>query len=99
MNAHVADVGGEAALLGQEVHEGLGQGQRDAVDLIAAAADQMDVNLVLDGVVRGRSMTEVGMGDESDLFENLERPVDSGEIDPRGPSLHFGQYFFGGPVP
>jgi 4-amino-4-deoxychorismate lyase len=63
-------------LFGQGVDE-LGVG---VVDAAAGVADDVHV-LVLGRPVRRGPMTEVGVPDEPDLLQQLQRPVDGGDVD------------------
>lgn len=70
------DVGGEADPFVDPGDELVGGVEGDLADPAAAAADEVDVGGVLGEVVAGRAVVDVGVPDEAELLEGLERAVD-----------------------
>src|ERR1700750_277549 len=64
------------------------------VDLPAALADQVYVAGVAGQVVRGRAVVQVRVGDEAEAVQQLQRPVDGGDVDALGGLLHAGRDLF-----
>ena len=68
------------------------------VDLPAVLADQVHVARVAGQVIRRRAVVQVGVGDEAEAVEQLERPVDRGDVDALGGLLDAGRDLFRGRV-
>src|SRR5512138_2957585 len=58
----------------QRLGQSLEQLRRDLADVAAAAADQVDVGLVEHSVIRRSAVRQVRVGDQSQLFQQLQRP-------------------------
>ena len=67
-------------------------------DAVAIPADQVEVLVVGDRVVRRRAVAEVRVPDQAELLEDLERAVDGGDVDRRGLLAHPRQHLVGGGV-
>ena len=84
----VAQLGGEVG------------GHRDVrLDHVRAVpADQVDVVVPVGEVVRRRAVPEMGMADQPELLQQLQRPVDGGDVDPRRRPPHLHEDVVGGRV-
>ena len=72
--------------------------RRDRFDRVAAAADQMDVRLLGRRVVGRSAVIEMGMGDETELLEELEVAVDGRDVDRMSSGTDFDADVFRGRV-
>lgn len=66
---------------------------RNALHLAAAIARQVDVRVIIDGVIRGCAMADMRMRHQPDLFEHLKRTIDRGQIHAARMPLHFREQF------
>ena len=78
MHGHVGDVGAEAALRGEPVDELGRERHRHLVDGVAAEADEVDVRPVIGELIGRRAVVEMGVRDDAEPLERLERAVDGG---------------------
>ena len=60
--------------------------------LLAIPADQVEVLVVADRVVRRRAVAEVGVPHQAELLEHLEGAVDGGDVDRRGLLADLGEH-------
>ena len=95
----MTNVGNKALIPFELVDEGRDGLGRDLVHGAAVSADQMHVLRRGRGVVRGCAMAEVGVLDEAELFEELERPIDRRDVDRGRPLLDPGEGFFRSGMP
>ena len=77
----VRDVGREPERLVEPRDELVGDGQRGLADPAAAPADDVQVGRVLGEVVARRPVVDVGVPDQAELLQRLERAVDGGGAD------------------
>src|ERR1700759_252629 len=87
-HGQVADVGIEPLLGLQGRNQRPGHVRADLGDLPAAPADQVHVVGVLGQVVGGGAVPEVGVADHAQLFQQLQRAVDGGDVDAAGGLAH-----------
>ena len=74
------DVDEEGVVLLEGLGERAQQIGRDLGDVTADPADEVDVLLLPHRMVGGCPVREVGVGDEAELLEQLQRPVDRGDV-------------------
>ena len=93
MQRHMRDVGDESRLRSQLAQEVLSNFRTNTLDCTTLIADQVDVNVIINGVIRRRAVTYVRMGYQPNLFEHLKVAINRGQVDPAGCALHVGQDF------
>ena len=76
VHGRVRDVGGEPERLVEPGDELVGHGERRLPDPAAPAADDVEVGGVLGEVVAGGPVVDVGVADEAELLQGVERAVD-----------------------
>ena len=96
MDGDVSDVRAESVILLQARDECGGSLRGRTQYRGAAIAHQMDMHVLINGVVGRRPMANVRMGHESYVFEYLKGAVDRREIYPTRGALNFGEDFFRG---
>src|SRR6201996_44130 len=87
-HGQVTDIGLESLVGLQGRNQRPGHVRADLGDLPAAPADQVHVVGVLSQVVGGGAVPEVGVGHHAQLFEQLQRAVDGGDVDAAGRLAH-----------
>ena len=68
----MTDVGGEALLAIQGLQEAPSDRRGNGLDTAAASTDEVNVHVLVHGVVRRRAVSEMRMGDQADVLEDLE---------------------------
>ena len=91
----MADVGLEAVVALQGGHQGRDRVGGDLGDPPALGADQVHVLGLGGQMVPGRAVPEVGVGHQAELFEQLKRTVDGGDIHAACGLLYVGPDFLG----
>lgn len=82
MDRDVRDIGGESVLVSKPLDEPFSDLGIYAQDRAAAIADQMDMDVLVYRVIRGRAVADMRMGDESDVLEDLQGAIDRGQVHP-----------------
>src|SRR6185437_758775 len=98
VHGQVAHVGLEAVLAVQRGDQRADLLRADLGDPAALRADQVHVCGLGRQVVARRPMPEMGMRDQAELFEQLQRPVDGGDVHPAGGLLDVGADLLGSGV-
>jgi hypothetical protein len=83
-DGEMTGVDGKAVLVGNPADRFFDEPDRDLFDPTAFTADEVKMIGVLGRVVGRRSVAQVGVSDQSELFEKLERPIDRRDVDATG---------------
>src|SRR3954465_8974405 len=83
-DGEVTGVDGEPVLGRDPAHRTLDDLCRHLLDASALPADEVEVVRVVGGVVGRRAVAEMGVGDEAELLEQLERAIDGRDVDAAG---------------
>ena len=95
----VRDVGAEPEVVLEARDELGGDLRRHAQDLGAPVAHEVDVHVLVDGVVRGRAVADVRVGDQPDVLQHLQGAVHRGEVHARRGALHLDEDLLRSAVP
>ena len=87
----MGDIDFKAAVGPELAHQGLEHLRGQGFDRPAGVAGEVDVRVVVNGVVGGGAVADVGVGHEPDLLEHLEGPVNGGEVHSRSMALDLSQ--------
>ncbi len=94
----MAHVGLEAVLGIEGAHQRADRGRLKLDDRAAGAADQVHVLGVGGQVIAVRAVPEMGVGDQPDLLEQLQGPVNGGKVESDSRLLDLGVYLLRGGV-
>ena len=91
----MTDVGVEAVLRRHRIDQVRGHFGLDLGHALTVPADEVDVVRLGRRMVRGGSVTQVGVTDQSELLEQVQRAVDGGDVDALRGLPDLGQDLFG----
>ena len=99
MNRDMRDIGLESVGFTQIGGKRVSNSGGNGLHAPAKVAHEVDVHVLVDRVIRRRSVTDVGMRDKPNIFQHLERAIDRREVDPAGGVLHLDEDLLGCAVP
>src|SRR2546430_10003438 len=88
IDGEVAEVRLEAVVFVQSGYQGLDRVRGNLGDAAAGRADQVHVIRFGRHVVPGSAVSQVGVGDQAELFQQLQRAVDGRDVHPAGRLPH-----------
>ncbi len=87
----MGDVRAKAVRFLQIPRKCIGDRGGHALHLTTVVADEVNVNVLIDGVVRRGTMADVRVCDQADGFQDFQCPVDRRQIHTRSCVLHLGE--------
>ena len=95
MKGYMRNVSNKAGLRAKIAKKLLGHRGIYTLHCTTLIAHQVNMNVIVDCVIGRRTVTDMGMSNKANLFQDLEIAINGGQIHAAGSSLHMSQNFVG----